>query len=146
MVISTFQVQDSDTQQAPISGQANADRWGSLPGATSLVGATTVTSGGGEYGTHQKSFNYALTLGVAKTLNNSKYFVRNGDGIDRGTYIVGAVRLIPETIPEQFNGVLRAFNAQNDTLTRIISWYSIIIPLSNSILCTYIIVKCSYRT
>ena len=53
---------------------------------------------------------------MAKTLNNSKYFVRNGDGIDRCTYIVGAVRLIPETIPEQFNGVLRAFNTQADTL------------------------------
>jgi hypothetical protein len=49
-------------------------------------------------------------------LNNSKYFVRNGDGIDRCTYIVGAVRMIPETIPEQFNGVLRAFNTQADTL------------------------------
>jgi hypothetical protein len=29
---------------------------------------------------------------------------------------VGAVRLIPETIQEQFNGVLRAFNSQNDIL------------------------------
>ena len=29
---------------------------------------------------------------------------------------MGAVRLIPETIQEQFNGVLRAFNTQNDTL------------------------------
>ncbi len=57
-----------------------------------------------------------MTLGCAKTLNNSKYFVRNGDGIDRCTYIVGAVRLIPETTQEQFNGVLRAFNSQNDTL------------------------------
>ena len=30
--------------------------------------------------------------------------------------MVGSVRLVPETIPEQFNGVLRAWNAQNDTL------------------------------
>ncbi len=29
---------------------------------------------------------------------------------------MGAVRLIPETIQEQFNGVLRVFNSQNDTL------------------------------
>ncbi len=29
---------------------------------------------------------------------------------------MGAVRLIPETIQEQFKGVLRAFNSQNDTL------------------------------
>jgi len=89
---------------------------GTSPGDTPLVGAST-TGSAGEFGTHTKSFNYALQLGVAKTLNNSKYFVRNGDGIDRCTYIVGAVRLIPETIQEQFNGVLRAFgNSQVDTL------------------------------
>ena len=116
MVISTFQVQDRDTQQAPILGQADATGWGSLPGDSSLVGATSTASAAGELGTHVKSFNYAITLEVAKTLNNSKYILRNGDGIDRAIYIVGAVRLIPETIPEQFNGVFRAFNAQNDTL------------------------------
>ena len=116
MVISTFQVQDRDTQQAPILGPCNADGWGSLPSDSSVVGATATTLAAGEFGTSLKSFNYALQLGVAKTLNNSKYFVRNGDGIDRCTYIVGAVRLIPETIPEQFNGVLRAFNTQSDTL------------------------------
>jgi len=116
MVISTFQVQDRDTQQAPILGQANANGWGSLPTDGSLVGATSTASAAGEYGTQLKTFNYALQLGVAKTLNNSKYFVRNGDGIDKCTYIVGAVRLIPETVQEQFNGVLRAFNTQNDTL------------------------------
>ena len=116
MVISTFQVQDRDIQQAPILGQANANGWGSLPTDGSLVGATSTSSAAGEFGTQLKTFNYALQLGVAKTLNNSKYFVRNGDGIDKCTYIVGAVRLIPETIQEQFNGVLRAFNTQNDTL------------------------------
>jgi len=116
MVISTYQVQDRDTQQAPILGQANTDGWGTLPGAVSTVGTVTTAASAGEFETHLKSLDYALTLGCAKTLNNSKYFVRNGDGIDRCTYIVGAVRLIPETIPEQFNGVLRAFNSQNDTL------------------------------
>ena len=116
MVISTFQVQDRDTQQAPIFGQANTTGWGSLPGDASVVGTTATSSAAGEFGTQLKTFNYALQLGCAKTLNNSKYFVRNGDGIDRCTYIVGAVRLIPETIQEQFNGVLRAFNSQNDTL------------------------------
>ena len=40
----------------------------------------------------------------------------NGDGIQSATYIVGNVRLIPETIPEQFNGVLRAWNNKNDIL------------------------------
>ena len=116
MVISTFQVQDRDTQQAPILGQANTNGWGSVPIDVSTVGTVTTALAGGEYGTHLKTFNYALTLGTAKTLNSSKYFVRNGDGIQQCTYIVGAVRLIPETIQEQFNGVLRAFNSQNDTL------------------------------
>ncbi len=69
----------------------------------------------GEYGTALKWFNYALQLGCAKTLNNSKYFVRNCDGIEKCKYIVGAVRMIPETILEQFNGVLLAFNTQADT-------------------------------
>ena len=95
MVISTFQVQDRETQQAPILGQADADGWGSLPTASSLVGATAISNAAGEFGTYKKSFNYALTLGVAKTLNNRKYYVGNGDGIDTCTYIVGADRLIP---------------------------------------------------
>jgi hypothetical protein len=116
MVVSTFQVQDRDTQQAPILGQANRDGWGSLPGDATVVGTTSTALAAGEYGTQLKTFNYALQLGVAKTLNNSKYFIRNGDGIAQCTYICGAVRLYPETIQEQFNGVLRAFNSQNDTL------------------------------
>jgi hypothetical protein len=65
-------VQDRDTQQAPILGQFNKDGWGTLPGDSSIVGATTTSAGAGEYGTNLKTFNYALQLGVAKTLNNSK--------------------------------------------------------------------------
>jgi hypothetical protein len=115
-VISTFQVVDREIQQAPILGQANANGWGSVPGDASIVGVTSTAAAAGEYGSQFKTFNYALQLGVAKTLNNSKFFVRNGDGIERCTYICGNVRLIPESIPEQFNGVLRAFNTQSDTL------------------------------
>ena len=54
--------------------------------------------------------------GTINILNNSKYFVRNGDGLSYSTYIVGAVRLVPEYVYEQFNGVLRAWNNQNDLL------------------------------
>jgi hypothetical protein len=97
---------------------------GSVPGdssfgvstATPSVGLAAVASAVGEYGTYLKSFPFGLTAGWPKLLNNSKYFVRNGDGIQQCTYIVGNVRLIPETVPEQFNGVLRAWNAQNDVL------------------------------
>jgi hypothetical protein len=120
MVISTFQVQDRGTQQAPILGLWGANGVGSLPGDSSFGPATTglaaTASAAGEYGSYVRSFPFGLTMGWPKTLNNSKYFVRNGDGIQQCTYIVGNVRLIPETIPEQFNGVLRAWNAQNDVL------------------------------
>jgi hypothetical protein len=52
MVISTYQVQDRDTQQAPIMGQANTDGWGTFPGAVSTVGTVTTASSSGEFGTH----------------------------------------------------------------------------------------------
>ncbi len=80
------------------------------------TGLSSTTSAAGEFGSYTKSFPFGLTMGWPKTLNNPKYFVRNGDEIDKCTYIVGNVRLIPESIPEQFNGVLRAWNAQNDVL------------------------------
>ena len=120
MVISTFQVQDRGTQQAPILGLWGVAGVGSLPSDSSFgpasTGLTAVASAAGEFGTYAKSFPFGLTAGWPKTLNNSKYFVRNGDGIQTCTYIVGNVRLIPETIQEQFNGVLRAWNNQNDVL------------------------------
>ena len=103
MVISTFQAPDRGLNQAPILGHANLNALAALPSH-------------GQYGTYTKSFSTGVLFGWAKTLNNSKYFVRNGDGIKTCTYMVGSVRLIPETIQEQFNGVLRAWNAQNDTL------------------------------
>jgi len=124
MVISTFQVQDRGTQQAPILGLWGSNGVGSLPGDSSFgyntaatnTGLTSVTAAAGELGTYTKSFPFGLTAGWPKLLNNSKYFVRNGDGIATCTYIVGNVRLIPENIQEQFNGVLRAWNSQNDVL------------------------------
>ena len=120
MIISTFQVQDRGTQQAPILGLWGANGVGALPGDSSFgpstTGLTATASASGEFGTYVKSFPFGLTMGWPKTLNNSKYFVRNGDGIQQCTYIVGNVRLIPETILEQFNGVLRAWNSQNDVL------------------------------
>jgi hypothetical protein len=85
MVISTFQVQDRGTQQAPILGLWGANGVGALPGDSSFgpstTGLTATASASGEFGTYVKSFPFGLTMGWPKTLNNSKYFVRNGDGI-----------------------------------------------------------------
>ncbi len=77
----------------------------SVPGAASVVGVISTTAAEGEFDTQFKTFNYALQLGVAKILNTSKYFVRNGDAMDRCTYILDAFRSIPETIHEQINSI-----------------------------------------
>ena len=108
MVISTRQVQDRGTNQLPILG---------TPASVYAAAVSTASWGTyGEFRSYSYTFNNAITNGASKTLNNSKYFVRNGDGIAYSTYIVGAVRLIPEYMYEQFNGVLRAWNNQNDLL------------------------------
>ena len=75
MVISTFQVQDRETQQAPILGPWARDGVGTLPGDSSFGVDTLATSTGlkavasacGEFGTYLKSFNYGLTQGWGKT-------------------------------------------------------------------------------
>ncbi len=97
MVISTFQVQDRGTQQAPILGLWGANGLGFLPGDSSFgvstalpsVGLSATSAAVGEYGTYIKSFPFGLNVGWPKLLNDSKYFVRNGDGIQQCTYIVG---------------------------------------------------------
>ena len=106
MVIATRQVQDRGINQAPILGTPS----------TNYQCTTANISTYGEYGTYANTFKNALLNGVSKTLNNSKYFVRNGDGINYCTWIVGAVRMIPEYVYEQFNGILRAWNNQTDLL------------------------------
>jgi hypothetical protein len=87
--ISTFQVQDRGTQQAPILGLWVSNGVGSLPGDSSFrynaaatnTGLPAVASAAGEFGIYTKAFPFGLTAGWPKLLNNSKYFVRNGDGI-----------------------------------------------------------------
>jgi hypothetical protein len=115
-----LKTQITGAQQAPILGLWSVAGVGTLPNdslfGSATGGLTATSSGAGEFGIYAKSFPFGLTDGWPKTLNNSKYFVRNGDGISTCTYIVGNVRLIPESIPEQFNGVLRAWNNQNYSL------------------------------
>jgi len=102
MVIGTFQIPNRDTQQQPMLGNITKKYVG--------------TDAGQEFGSLDKTLNYALNSGQPVTLNNSKYFIRNGSGIKTCTWLCGNVRLAPENINEQFNGVLKAFNSQNDTL------------------------------
>ena len=71
MIISTFQVQDREVQQAPILGLHNANGWGSLPGDNSVFSTTATANAAGEFGSIIRSFNNALSLGASKTLNNS---------------------------------------------------------------------------
>ena len=54
MVISTFQVQDRDVQQAPILGQHNKDGWGSVNTDATIVGVTSTSSAAGEHGSQFK--------------------------------------------------------------------------------------------
>jgi hypothetical protein len=66
MVISTFQVKDRGTQQAPILGLWGANGVGSVPGdssfgystATPSTGLVAVSAAVGEYGTYLKSFSF----------------------------------------------------------------------------------------
>jgi hypothetical protein len=102
MVIGTFQVPNRDTQQQPMLGNIN-NKYVSVEASQ-------------EFGALSKTLNYAIHSGQPITLNNSKYFIRNGSGIKTCTWLCGNVRLAPENINEQFNGVLKAFNSQNDTL------------------------------
>jgi hypothetical protein len=108
MVILTFQVQDRGAQQEPVLGLWSVAGVGSSPGNSSFgydgastnTGLKAVAAAAGEFGTYVKSFPFGSTAGWPKLLNNSKYFVRNGNGIQQYTYIVGNVRLILETIQE----------------------------------------------
>ncbi len=73
MVISTYQVQDRGTNQAPILGTWAANGVGSgIAEATYNQNLTSTASSTGEYGTFTKSLAYGLTQGWGKTLNNSK--------------------------------------------------------------------------
>ena len=71
MIISTFQISDRDTQQAPILWLHNANGWGTSPTDSSLFGNTATSSAAGESGSLMRSFDDAIRLGASKTLNYS---------------------------------------------------------------------------
>ncbi len=128
MVIGTFQVPNRDTQQQPLSGNITKK----------FIGNEVAQ----EFGLLDKTLSYALHSGQPVTLNHSKYFVRNGSGIKTATWLCGNIRLAPENINEQFNGVLKAFNSQNDTLGGVYPSIQSIGYYQDQFLRSYIIIKC----
>jgi hypothetical protein len=103
MLIGTFLVQNRDTQMQPVIGNANAKK----------ISAQAK----GEYGNGALTFNNLVNFGAPQTLfNQSKYFVRNGTTIKQCRWGIGNVYFDYETLPEQYNSMLKAFNTQNDVL------------------------------
>jgi hypothetical protein len=58
-----------------------------------------------EYGHSAATVSNQIASGQPLTFNSSKYFVRNGSGISQSTWIVGNVRLPPQTPLEDYNSV-----------------------------------------
>ena len=102
MLIGTFMVQNRDTQVQPIMGDY---------GGRSVSGQNMA-----ELGDASKTFRYNLLSGEPIIFNQSKYYIRNGTTLKQCRWGIGNVYFNYETIPDQFNNVLRAFNTQNDTL------------------------------
>lgn len=70
----------------------------------------------GRFGANDATFDNQARQGQAMLFNNSRYFVRNGESLDRCTWTIGNTRLNSENMTEIFEGVLRHFNVQNDVL------------------------------
>ena len=102
MLIGTFMVQNRDTQTQPILGD--------------YTNRYVCGQAFGEYGDFATTFRGAIQSGEPICFNQSKYFIRNGTTIRQCRWGIGSVNFNYETINEQFNGVLRAFNSQNDVL------------------------------
>jgi hypothetical protein len=97
MCIGTFQVNARDTITVPVN---------------SFISDKSQA----EYGQQKATVANLIANGHAITFNNSKYFLRNASGLKSSYYKVGYDPLPPQTIPEQFEGVLRAFGTKNDVL------------------------------
>jgi hypothetical protein len=108
MVIGTFQVPARDAQDFPITYDYTA---------AANNGAWVVANNAlGEWGSNAKTFKQAVLQGVPITFNQSKYFIRNGTQIKNARWAVGNAFFNYETPLEMYNGVLKAFNSQNDVL------------------------------
>jgi hypothetical protein len=107
MVIGTFQLPSRDTIDTPVLGGLNYTTRAISP----------ATAAAGEEGLQTTTFDTLINYKYPLTFNNSKYFVRNGEYIQSARWLIGGTPLNSETLVEQYNGVLRAFNnAQTDML------------------------------
>ena len=97
MLIGTFQVPTRDTLAVPVN---------------SFISDRTQC----EYGLSKATLSNLIANGQAITFNNARYFLRNGSGLKTCSYKIGYDSLPSQTIPEQFESVLRAFGTQNDVL------------------------------
>lgn len=70
----------------------------------------------GRFGEDRCTFENQVKNGKPVLFNNSKYFVRNGESVKEATWTIGNTRYLTETPQQIFEGVLRHFNLQNDTL------------------------------
>ncbi len=68
------------------------------------------------FGEDKCTFENQVKNGKPVLFNNSKYFVRNGESVKEATWTIGNTRYLTETPQQIFEGVLRHFNLQNDTL------------------------------
>lgn len=94
-VIGTFQVPSRDTIDAPLN---------------SIISTKSQL----EFGNSMATVANQIASGMPLTFNQSKYFVRNGSGVKQSTWIVGNVRLTPQTVLEDYNSILKAFGTKND--------------------------------
>jgi len=104
MCIGTFQLPNRDTIGLPILGGQNYNTY-----ATSFANALS-----GEEGLQNTSLDTLINFKYPLTFNSSRYFVRNGDLIQNARWLIGGTPMNSENILEMYNGVLRAFNSQND--------------------------------
>lgn len=100
MVIGTFQVPSRDTISTPLIGGNDYTTYSISPATATY----------GEEGYATTYYDSLLQAGYPLTLNNSRYFLRNGEYIKQARWLIGGTPLNYETMVEIYNGALRAFN------------------------------------
>ena len=77
----------------------------------------------GSIGSSAYTFPNQVAAGQPFLFNNAKFFVRNGMGLNDGTYTIGNTRLNTEKPQEMWESALRHFNVQSDTVSGVHPMY-----------------------